>query len=116
MKDANARPPPKVEEPASRAMVIFSVSFYLVAAIVVRPKPSALWERAPVESPSAARTRLVGEATRASRRECCRAAGEPPRCALGMPAREHGVNAGSFGVFDEIQSRRSPRTTAADLM
>lgn len=26
---------PKVEEPASRGMVIFSVSFYLVAAIVV---------------------------------------------------------------------------------
>ncbi|KAM0756320.1 hypothetical protein T439DRAFT_321024 [Meredithblackwellia eburnea MCA 4105] len=36
MKDANSRtPPPKQEEQASKAMVVFSVSFYLVAAIVM---------------------------------------------------------------------------------
>ncbi|KAL8283616.1 hypothetical protein RQP46_005411 [Phenoliferia psychrophenolica] len=37
MKDPSSwsRPAPKVEEPASRAMVVFSVGFYLVAAIVM---------------------------------------------------------------------------------
>lgn len=34
---------PKVEEPASRRMVVFSVGFYLVAAIVVRSR--ARWTR-----------------------------------------------------------------------
>lgn len=34
-KAYSEKPAPKVEEPASRGMVIFSVSFYLVAAIVV---------------------------------------------------------------------------------